>query len=410
MSGNTCVIVGASHGGVNCAFELRKQGFNGDIVLIDKDPQLPYHRPPLSKAFLLGGDPTALQPLKAQTAYAQSDIDLKLGTTVESVDVSTKQVKTSEGTIDYGSVVLATGATPFIPPISGLSEAKNSFVLRDANDATDILAAVQNTENTINHVVVVGAGYIGLEAAASLSKLGAKVTVVEREQRILQRVASESLSTFMTHKHSANGIEIVCQKTVSAVKTSEANQLVVLDDDTELKADMIIVGVGVRVNTELAQTAGVETLPQGIVVDAHMNTSISNIYAVGDCTVFPHPTLGDKCHIESVQNAVGQARIVAQTITGKVSTYDEQPWFWSDQFDAKLQSVGLPKDADNILVREEGDNALSVWHFDGEALVCVEAINAPKAYVLGGRWIAKKVLVDKEKLADANVAIKDCEL
>lgn len=421
-----CVIVGASHAGVNCAFELRKQGFTGRVVLVDADDNLPYHRPPLSKAFLNAPLEDAPAPLKAQAAYDKANIELLLGVAVISIDSESNTLALAARTsgalaqafppsMNYTHLVLATGASPIVPPIPGIDEAEHCLVMRDASDARALKSLLNEKQAVLPdfHVVVVGAGYIGLEAAASLCKAGVAVTVIERESRILARVASEPVSSHVSAVHNSNGVTLVCRQTVEAVKRNSGQgvQTVVCTDGSTYRADAVLLGVGVRINGELAAAAGATMDKGAVCVNSHMQTSVAGIWAIGDCTSFPHKDYGENAHIESVQNALEQAKVAAKNIQllsdinsnqipATLSDYEAIPWFWSDQFDMKLQMVGLFAQADNHVVRRESDSAMSVWHFNGDKLVSVEAVNSPKSYVVGGRAIKNHIVLDKTKLAD----------
>lgn len=428
ISNEVCVIVGASHAGVNCAFELRKQGFDKRIVLIDADEHLPYHRPPLSKAFLNTSLEDAPAPLKAQSAYEKANVELLLGVKVTAVNSEANSLTivhssvTKTETLEYTYLVLATGASPIVPPIPGITKAKNCLVMRNANDALALKSMLKKYRDTVAdfHVVVIGAGFIGLEAAASLRKAGANVTVLERESRILARVASETISDHVARIHRQHRTNIVCKRNVQAVEydSDDGVQWVVCDNGERYRADAILMGVGVRVNSELATQAGINLYNGAVCINAHMQTSSEAIWAIGDCTSFPHPEYGDNTHIESVQNALEQAKVAAKNIqqvsvarahsrVAIMATYEATPWFWSDQYDMKLQMVGLISKANNHVVREESETALSIWHFTDTRLVGVEAINSPKSYVLGAKALSNNALLDKTKLSDPSQNIAD---
>lgn len=420
-----CIIVGASHAGVTCAFTLRQQGYDGEIVMVDADPLLPYHRPPLSKAFLLNQNENVLAPLKAEMAYDKADIQLLLGKKVDSIDANNHQVtlchvseehdesRSDTHTLAYTSLVLATGATPIVPLISGIESIHNGFVLRTAHDAIILKRRIAELTQSTHRdspidVVVIGAGYIGLEAAASLRKVGANVTVLERESRILSRVASSVVSDYVRALHNENDVEIMTNTLVHAIEKDNDNTWVCCNNKVRLHADIILLGVGVKVDAHLATSAGLAVSRHGINVNSSMQTSNASIWAIGDCTVFPHVLYNRDCHIESVQNALDQAKVAAASICGNPATYYAVPWFWSDQFNAKLQMVGLSEGADTHITRQENNGGLSVWHFVEEQLICVEAINSPKAYVLGGRWISQQQNIDRHRLADPECELKTC--
>lgn len=398
----TCIIVGASHAGVNAAFALRKEGWTGKIILIDSDPRLPYHRPPLSKTYITSDDPIEKLALKPEASYTQDDIELLLGVTVTQLDAKTKKISTDNGdALHYDKLILATGASPIVPAISGLTEAHNLFFMRNLEDSLGIKAALHNSSN--KRIVIIGGGYIGLETAASLKKLDASVVVLERENRILARVTAPEMSAFFLQLHESHGVNIITDKNVSSITTDAGVNKVLTSDGAEYPADIIIVGVGVRVNKTLAEQAGL-TLENGICVDAQARTSDENIYAVGDCTYHFNPHYQRHIRLESVQNTVDQAKIAALAICGKGQDYNALPWFWSDQYDVKLQMVGLSTGYDQVIIRHENttEQKFSTWYFAGDELLAVDAVNNAKAYVMGTKIIKAKMRINKTALADSN--------
>ena len=403
-SNKICVVIGASHAGVNFAFALRKEGWEGDIILFDRDPEFPYHRPPLSKAYLTSEEGTQQDLLFPKQNYETDKITLKLGKTISSINRKEKSVTVSDGLVQkYDKLVLTTGARPFIPPIKGLNSAKNVFAMRTAEDALNIRKSLNKDRNK---VIIIGGGYIGLETAASLSKLNASVTVLEREERVLSRVTAPEMSTYFKELHHKHGVSVLSNKNVTSVDFNNGINEVQCDDNSSYKADIIIVGVGIKVNTELAEEAGLE-IENGIKVDANCKTNDPNIYALGDCTFHFNPHYKKYIRLESVQNAVDQAKIAAKSICGEAVTYDSIPWFWSDQYDVKLQMVGLSQGYNQTIKRIETDrdNCQSVWYFKDDELLAVDAINNAKAYMLGTRFIQKNQKIDKLKLSDVSIAI-----
>ncbi|REE00206.1 3-phenylpropionate/trans-cinnamate dioxygenase ferredoxin reductase subunit [Marinoscillum furvescens DSM 4134] len=397
----TCVIIGASHGGVNCAFNLRKEGWEGAIILYDADSHLPYHRPPLSKTFLTSDDAIEKHSLKAAESYDKAGIALRLGEKVATIDREAKTITTASGTSQpYDKLVLATGARPFVPPIAGLAQAANVHVLRTAEGVLGIREALKAKPR---QAVIIGGGYIGLEIAASLRKLGLDVTVLEREARLLPRVTSPEMSTFFAELHAANGTTIACSKNVSKITTDAVH----CADGSTYAADLIIVGVGIRVNTELATAAGLKTT-NGIVVNEQTQTNDPDVYALGDCTLHHSKHYNRPVRLESVQNAVDQAKVTAASICGKEACYDSIPWFWSDQYDAKLQMVGLSEGYTQVILRDEPGEGLkkSAWYFKGDELLAVDAVNNAKAYVLGTKFIKDRISVNKENLANTELPLK----
>ncbi|MFY0607629.1 MAG: FAD-dependent oxidoreductase [Cyclobacteriaceae bacterium] len=404
-----CVIIGASHAGVSCAFFLRREGWSGNIILIDPDPELPYHRPPLSKAFLTSEAGIEQYALKSREAYEKENIELRLGVVVANIDRSSKSLKLSDDTqLDYDILVIATGARPLIPPISGIDQAQNLYPLRTAKDVSDIKEAISKFRQP--KVVIIGGGYIGLEIAASVKKLGADATILERESRVLARVTSPEMSTYFETLHAEHGVQIASAKNVTEITVANDSNLVKCGDGSTYPADVIIVGVGIRVNDELAVAAGLESI-NGIVVKTNTQTADDAIYAIGDCTSHYNPHYQRQLRLESVQNANDQAKIAAAAICGKEAVYDAIPWFWSDQFDAKLQMVGLSAGYDEVIVRiESNESKRSLWYFKGEELLAVDAVNNPKAYVIGGKFIKERITVNKVSLRDPEVDLKPANL
>ena len=410
MSGNTsdktCVVVGASHAGVNFAFALRREGWEGEIILFDRDPEFPYHRPPLSKAYLSAEDNSQLDFLFPEENYKDDNITLCLGQTISSINKKDKTITLSDDTEQkYDKLVLATGARPFIPPIKGIESAKNLFPMRTIADAIQIGDAINNSEK--KRVVIIGGGYIGLETAASLKKLGAEVTILERENRVLARITAPEMSEFFQKLHHENGVELLTKKNVTIIESSVGGNTLICDDNTNYIANVIVVGVGIKVNTELAENAGLE-IDNGIKVDATARTNDEHIYAIGDCTYHHNPNYNRFIRLESVQNAVDQAKVAASAICGNDVSYDSIPWFWSDQYDVKLQMVGLSTGYDQVIQRVEENNekCQSVWYFKDDELLAVDAVNNAKAYVLGGRFIKSRQKLDKKKLMDTSIPIK----
>ncbi|MCI4667117.1 MAG: FAD-dependent oxidoreductase [Bacteroidia bacterium] len=400
-----CVIIGASHAGVYAAFALRKEGWEGKIILIDRDPNLPYHRPPLSKKFLVNGGEIEKFALKPLNSYHKAEIQLELGKNVQSVNGQEKHILLGDGNkLSYDKLILATGADAFVPPIPGLEVGKQIFTLRSAEDVKEILNGLAHCRQ--KQIAVVGGGFIGLEIAASLSQMGAQVCLIERELRLLSRVSCPEISDWFENFHAEKGVSIELGKELKHVKRSGDTFVLECKDGTEFSAEMIVVGVGVKVNLTLAKSAGLDTA-NGISVNGFMQTSIQDIYAIGDCSWHKNEAYGDMMRLESVQNAVEQAKIAASHICGNDKKLSNIPWFWSDQFDAKLQMVGLTTAYDKLCVRKESNsNSLSVWYFKGEKLIAVHAINHPKAYVLGTKFIKDGSILDQNKLQNPQIDLK----
>ena len=394
------LIIGAGHAGGSVAALLRQYGFEGSIVLAGEETAPPYQRPPLSKAWLKGEAELETLLLRPESFYAEQGIELRTGVTAVAIDAAARTVTFADGTVEtYDTLILATGSTARKLTIPG-ADRPELIELRTLQDAERLKTALGPGKR----LAVVGGGYVGLEAAASARALGAEVVVIERMDRVLQRVASEPLSAFFTARHRANGVEI---RTGVEVTGFEAEGVRLADGEL-ITADAVLVGVGAMACEALALTAGL-TCDNGVVVDETARTSDPHIHAIGDMTLRPISALeGRVMRLESVPNALEQARQAAAAITGRPAPAPEVPWFWSDQYDIKLQIAGLPFDADRQVVR--GDPAggrFAVFHLKGDRIVCVEAVNAPPEFMAGKQMIARGTAVDAGKLADTDVSMKD---
>ncbi|KGK29037.1 NAD(P)/FAD-dependent oxidoreductase [Cellulophaga sp. E6(2014)] len=404
-SSQTCIIIGASHAGVNFAFALRKEGWQGSILLFDKEATLPYHKPPLSKSYLNAEDHQKIDALYPLESYTTDDITLKLGISIASANAKDQTVTCQDGKeYHYDFLVLATGARPIIPNIKGIDTVKNIFPMRSIVDAVAIKTALKKSIS--KKVAIIGGGYIGLETAASLKKLGANVTVLEREPRVLARVTAPEMSHFFEKLHHDNAVAIHCNKNVTQLAHHNKTNIISCNDGSIYQADIIVVGVGILVNTELAEQLGLE-LANGIKVDSTCKTSNKAIYAIGDCTNHYSPHYNKNIRLESVQNAVDQAKVAAASICGHEKHYNTIPWFWSDQYDVKLQIVGLTTGYNQLVKRVETakEKSVSFWYFKDDELLAVDAVNNAKAYILGGRFIQSKQQLNKEKIKDSSIAI-----
>lgn len=393
------LIIGAGHAGGSVAAFLRQYGHEGPIVLAGEEDAPPYQRPPLSKAWLKGEadlDGLLLRPL---SFYAEQAIDFRPSTVAVSIDPEAKTVAFHDGSSEtYEVLVLATGSTARKLPVPG-GDHPDLLELRTLKDAERLKAVL----GPGRRLAVVGGGYVGLEAAASARALGAEAVVIERAPRVLARVASEALSAFFTEQHRARGVEILTGAEVVAV----ARDGVTLADGTVVQADAVLVGVGALACDGLPRSAGLRC-DDGVVVDDQARTSDPAIFAVGDMTRRPIPVHGGVHHrLESVPNALEQAKQAAAAIVGRPGPAPEVPWFWSDQYEYKLQIAGLPFRADRQVVRgDPGAGNFAVFHLAGDRIVCVEAVNAPPEFMAGKQLIAKGTPVDVDKLADIAVSMK----
>ncbi|HYF23993.1 MAG TPA: FAD-dependent oxidoreductase [Caulobacteraceae bacterium] len=394
------VIVGAGHAGGSAAAMLRQLDFDGDITLIGEEPLPPYQRPPLSKAWLKGeADSESLQ-LRPDSFYAEHGIELRLGTRVRRIEPATRCLELGNGgTVDYDALILATGSTARKLPIPGADDPA-VLELRTAADADRLKAALASG----GRLIVVGAGYVGLEVAASARALGCEVVVIEREARVLARVASEPLSAFFERFHREQGVTVVTGATVVGI--DPGGRGVRLADGTTIEGDAVLVGVGASACDQLASSAGLRC-DGGIVVDERARTSDPNVWAIGDCTNRPCPLYGETARLESVPNALEQAKQAAAAITGAPPPAPEVPWFWSDQYELKLQIAGLPFGVDRLVLRgDPASDCFAVFHLKGEVIQAVEAVNAPAEFMGGKQLIARRAAVDPDKLADPSVGMK----
>ena len=392
-----CVIVGASHAAAQCALSLRKDGWAGDITLVGEEPTPPYHRPPLSKAYIKGEvtlDSMLIRPL---ALYEQNKITLKLGLRVETIDRSQQQVRLSDGAhLPYDRLVLATGSVNSHPPIPGL-DLPGVFFLRTAAEAQALAAAAEKA----TRLVVVGGGYIGLELAASFRSLGKSVTLLHHGPRILARVTSPEVSAFFEAVHREEGVALHTSVNVVSIRRGAGGLQVVTREDSTYDADLVIMGTGAQPNTALAKAAGL-TLEHGIAVDEQTRTSDPHIFAIGDCAQQHHPLYEHSVYVASVQNAVDQAKTAAAALNNKPIPRRPLPWFWSDQYNIKLQIAGLSSGYTSVVRRGTPDarRSFSAWYFKGPQLIAVDTINDATAYVVGSKLIDGKVPVDPAQVSD----------
>lgn len=401
------VIVGAGHAGGAAAVALRQGGFAGAITLVGAEPLPPYQRPPLSKAWLKGEAGAADLFLKPAGWYAENRVDLRTGRVVTAIDRASRLVRLGDGeALAYDRLVLATGARARPLAIPG-ADAAGVFVLRSAADAE----ALKNCLGPGRRLAVIGGGYVGLEVAASARALGGEAVVIEREARILARVASAPLSAFFQSCHEAHGVSFACGAQVAEIDGRDGRICAIrLADGRSLPCDAVLIGVGAIPNDDLARAAGLECA-DGVVVDPQARTSDPDIFAIGDLTRRPVPRYGRSCRLESVPSALEQARQMAASVTGRAPPAPEIPWFWSDQYDIKLQIAGLPFDADRIVVRgDPGSARFAIFHLAGPSgasvVQAVEAVNAPAEFMAGKTLIAGRTVLDDLRLADSAVPMK----
>jgi 3-phenylpropionate/trans-cinnamate dioxygenase ferredoxin reductase subunit len=399
-----CIIVGASHAAAQLISSLRQEGWEGKISLIGDEPYLPYHRPPLSKAFFVGEKTEGELLIRAADFYDKNKVDLLLGSRVTNIDRDAKKITLEDGAeISYTKLALTTGARVRKIPFTGC-ELPGVFYMRDLND-------VKQTHKFTGHgksAVIIGGGYIGLETAASLRKIGMSVTVIEAMSRVLQRVTAPEVSAFYTRIHTEEGVDIRTEAGVDAIVGDKHAEGVRLADGSIVRADLVIIGVGVIPNIELAEAAGL-TIDNGIAVDEFATTNDADIVAAGDCTNHYNPIYQRKLRLESVQNATDQAKIAAKSICGKPEAYSALPWFWSDQYDLKLQIAGLSQGFDEVIIRGDSEQGRSfaAFYFCEGRFIAVDAINRPKEFMMSKRALIAGQNVDPLKLPDESIEIKD---
>ena len=397
------VIAGAGHAAGQVVASLRQNGFDGDILLVGEEAWLPYQRPPLSKKFLAGGFPAERLYFKPPDFYDSHRIDLCLGTRITALDRARRNLVTAAGErIAYDTLVLATGSRVRHVEVPG-SDLDGLHYLRNIDDVTRIRAGLA----TAKQVVIIGAGYIGLEVAAVTRQLGHTVTVIEMADRTMSRVVSPVVSRFFETEHAAHGVNFELSAAVEAFEGDTRAEAVRLSGGRSIPAGLVIVGAGIVPNTELAASAGLE-VDDGIVVDAHCRTVDENIYAVGDCTSHPNDIYHRRVRLESVHNALEQAKTAAAGICGELASYTQVPWFWSDQYDIKLQIAGLSQGYDEVVVRGEPPaRSFSCLYLRDGVLIACDAINAPRDFVQSKALIAARETIAPERLADVSLQLRD---
>jgi 3-phenylpropionate/trans-cinnamate dioxygenase ferredoxin reductase subunit len=394
------IVVGAGQAGATLVAKLRSEGFNGDVELIGSEEFPPYERPPLSKAYLLGDVQKERLYLRPEAFYRENEVNLRLGTLVEDLKPSAKEITLSSGEVlSYDAMALATGSQPRRLPASIGGSLNGVLTIRDMKDADAMAPYFQEG----SRVLVVGGGYIGLEAAAAASARGLHVTLIEAGSRILQRVASELTSDYFRALHLRHGVNI--REGVGLERLSGKDHVAgaVLSDGSWLDINFAIVGIGIEPSVSLATAAGLD-VDEGIVTDAQASTSQAGIWAVGDCATCDFK--GQRMRIESVGNAIAQSEVAALSMMGQDAEYLPQPWFWSDQFDCKLQIAGVSTGYTDVVVRE-GEGFRSHWHFAGDELISVDAMNDPKGYMVGKRLIELGRSPSKEYLRDPDSNLKE---
>ena len=397
------VIVGAGHAAGQLIASLKQRKFAGEIVLIGDEPYLPYQRPPLSKKFLAGELAADRLYVKPESFYEDPQIEVRLETHITEIDRERKTLKTdSDEEIQYDKLILALGSRVRQLSVDG-ADLDGVHYLRSIADVDGIRDEIGNNKNA----VIVGAGYIGLEVAAVIRQLGLDVTVVEMADRVMSRVVSPEISDFYQIEHSTQGVRLRLSTGVSAFRGDGRVEAVETDDGELIPADFVVVGIGIDPNTEIASAAGL-IVDDGIVVDDRCQSSDPDIYAVGDCTNHPNTIYDRRLRLESVHNALEQAKTAVNNICGIESHYSQVPWFWSDQYDLKLQIAGISEGYDDVVIRGNPANRsfACLYLYEGR-LIATDAVNSPKEFVQSKALIAAGTKVDREKLGNTEVELKD---
>lgn len=398
------LIVGGGHGGAQAAIALRQAKYEGSIGVVNAETEYPYERPPLSKDYFAGEKAFERIMIRPAAFWAERGVDMLLGARVETVDSSAHAATLSDGTvISYGSMIWATGGSPRQLPVEG-SNLPGMHVVRTRADVDGMLDGIDDVAD----IAIVGGGYIGLEAAAVLRKMGKKVTVLEAMDRVLARVAGEPLSRFYEAEHRAHGVDVRLGVEISGIQGEDFVTGVCLADGEVIPAQMVIVGIGIVPAVAPLLTAGAAG-GAGVDVDAYCRTSLPDIYAIGDCAAHANDFAGGNVmRVESVQNANDMANAVAKSLTGELTQYHAVPWFWSNQYDLRLQTVGISAGYDSMVLRGDPDTrSFSVVYLKAHKVIALDCVNATKDYVQGRLFVTEGLSPTVEQLADINVPLKE---
>ena len=399
---STTIIAGAGHAGGQTAISLRQAGYDGRIIVCGAEPAPPYQRPPLSKKYLSGELARERVFLRPESFYSRHDVELRLGNAVRGVDPAQRTVVLDDGgSLSFTDLVIATGSRPRRLDVPG-SDLGNIFYLRTLEDAD----AIGNALVAGRRLAVVGGGYIGLEIASTAKGLGLEVCVIEAADRILGRVTAPEMSGYYTRAHRARGVDVKLSTAVAAFEGDGTVRRVDCGTET-IPADVVVVGIGVVPEVRLAESAGI-ACDDGIVVDERCATSAAHVYAAGDCTRHPNPIFGRSLRLESVHNALEQARTAAANIAGTPTRYEQAPWFWSDQFDLKLQMVGISDGYDTIVQRGSMDaDDFAMFYLKDGVLIAVDAVNRPREFMACRKLVPQRPSIDPVRLADESIPMQE---
>ncbi|MDC7824049.1 FAD-dependent oxidoreductase [Pseudomonas sp. BLCC-B13] len=405
---STAIIIGAGHAGGELAIALRNEGWEGRILLLGEEAHLPYHRPPLSKAYLAGSVEKSSLAIRPLAAYERANVEFMPGVRVVRIDRTNQRLELADGAqLSYDRLAIATGGRPrplSVPNAAVAERCANFHYLRTLDDVEQIRAQLAPGKR----LAIVGGGYIGLEVAASAIAQGLQVTVLEALPRVLQRVTAAELSAYYERKHREAGVDIRTGVQVADLEvTGDTVTTVLCADGSRLAADLVVVGIGLLANTELAAEAGLQ-VDNGILVDEHAQTSDPHIYAAGDCTNHPNALLGRRLRLESVPNALEQSRVAAANMAGKTKTYASVPWFWSDQYELKLKMVGLAEGFEHLVLRgDPATDSFSAFYLKGDKVLAADTVNRPQDFIAAKRLVAEGIAVTDTQLADDSRPLKE---
>ncbi len=398
------IIVGAGHAAGQAATSLRQKKYSGEIIMIGDEPYVPYQRPPLSKAFLAGELTLERLYFKPENYYPDHNVSLRLDTRVESIDPLSRSVTTASGdTLEYSKLILATGSRARELPIPG-NDLNGVHYLRSIAD----VEAMQTNFTAGKKIVIVGGGYIGLEVAAVAVKRGLDTTVLETESRVMNRVVAREISQFFQDMHTEEGVMLELGRRAQEINGDNGNVVsVTCADGFTVDADMVVIGIGIIPNVELAEAAGLNC-SNGIVVDEFCQTSDPDVLAIGDCTRHPNGLLGRHLRLESVHNAIEQGKTAALNIIGDPTPYNQVPWFWSDQYDVKMQIAGMSDVHEQFVLRgDPATRSFAAFYLQQGKIVAVDAINSPREFMLGKKLVAAGAEIRIADLADTEKDFKE---
>ena len=400
---NEIVVIGSGQAAIQTVMSLKRNEFTGSIKVIGEEDHLPYQRPPLSKDFLLEEYKPERVSLKKKEFYEENGVDLILGKRAESIDTILKEITLSdENRIRYDQLIIATGSRVRKLNVPG-SDKKGIYYLRDLDDANALKQRLKKNKK----MVIVGAGYIGLEVASVAASLGVEVTVIEMANRVMNRTVDPMISSYYQKLHESRGVKIHLDNGLKAFEGGDSVNTVLCSDGLMLEADLVVIGAGVLPNQEIAIEAGLEC-NNGIMVNEFGETSTAHVYACGDCTNHPNKGLNTRLRLESVHNAMEQSKTVANTIMGNKEPYDQVPWFWSDQYDHKLQLVGISGDHDEVVMRGlESEQKFLLFYLKNSELIAVNAINSSKEFLICRKLVANKVKISSDVIKDQSVNLND---